>query len=152
MLNKVMLIGNLGKDPEFNLTPNGTPVAKFSLAVNRNTKSSTGEKKEETEWFNIVVWSQLAETCEKYLHKGSKVYIEGRIQQRKYTDKNGIERYMLEIIASDMKMLDSKASSGGTGNYAQNGGNQYAQSGVSRGGSSAPSDDFDPFLDEAELP
>lgn len=146
MLNKVMLIGNLGKDPEFNLTPNGTPVAKFSLAVNRVTKSSTGEKKEETEWFNIVAWSQLAEICEKYLHKGSKVYIEGRIQTRKYTDKSGVERYMTEIISSDMKMLDTKAASGGTGNYAPSG------SSASRGSSNAPSDDFDPFLDEGELP
>lgn len=152
MLNKVMLIGNLGKDPEFSLTQNGTPVAKFSLAVNRYVKSNTGERKEETEWFNIVAWTQLAETCEKYLHKGSKVYIEGRIQQRKYTDKDNIQRYTMDIVASDMKMLDSKASSGGTGNYVQSGSSQYTPNGSGRGGSSAPSDDFDPFLDEADLP
>lgn len=151
MLNKVMLIGNLGKDPDFNLTQNGTPVAKFSLAVSRSYKVN-GEKKDETEWFNIVAWSQLAEICEKYLHKGSKVYIEGRIQQRKYTDKDGVQRNAMDIIASEMQMLDSKASSGGTGNYAQGDANQYAQSGASRGKSSAPSDDFDPFLDEGELP
>lgn len=143
MLNKVMLIGNLGKDPDFQLTSNGTPVAKFSLAVNRNVKSSTGERKEETEWFNIVAWSQLAEICEKYLHKGSKVYIEGRLQTRKYTDKENIQRYMTEVIANDMKMLDSKASSGGTGSYAQSGASQ---------GSSSAGDDFDPFLDENDLP
>lgn len=146
MLNKVMLIGHLGKDPEFNLTQSGIPVAKFSLAVSRNTKTSTGEKKEETEWFNIVAWRQLAEVCEKYLHKGSKVYIEGRIQQRKYTDKDNVQRTAMDIIASEMEMLDSKASSGGTGNYAA--------SSPSRGTSSAPapSDDYDPFLDEVDLP
>lgn len=143
MLNKVMLIGNLGRDPEFNvIASSGTPVAKFSLAVNRAYKVN-GEKKEETEWFNIVAWSQLAEICEKYLHKGSKVYIEGRIQTRKYTDKEGIQRSVVDIIASDMKMLDSKASSGGTGSYAQGGASQ---------GSSSAGDDFDPFLDENDLP
>jgi single-strand DNA-binding protein len=152
MLNKVMLIGNLGKDPDFNLTQSGTPVAKFSLAVSRTVKGSNGERNKETEWFNIVAWSQLAEICEKFLHKGSKVYIEGRIQQRKYTDKDGVQRNAMDIIASDMKMLDSKESSGGTGSYAQGDSNNYAQSGASRGKSSAPSDDFDPFLDEAELP
>src|SRR5437899_12245608 len=106
MLNKIMLIGNLGRDPELNVTSDGTPVTKFSIAVNRNYKTGTGERKEETEWFNIIAWRQLAELCEKYLHKGSKVYIEGRLTQRKYTDKNGIERTMVEVIASDVEFLD----------------------------------------------
>ncbi|HAT45585.1 MAG TPA: single-stranded DNA-binding protein, partial [Ktedonobacter sp.] len=105
MLNKIMLIGNLGKDPEMNYTPSGTAVTKFSLAVNRYRKSSTGERQEETEWFNIVAWDKLGETCNQYLHKGSKVYIEGRVSQRKYTDKNGIERYAFDVVASDMEML-----------------------------------------------
>ena len=108
MLNKIMLIGNLGKDPELNVTPDGTPVTKFSLAVNRRYKATTGEQKEETEWFNIVTWRQLAEICERYLHKGSKVYIEGRLTQRKYTDREGVQRTMVEVIANDMKMLDRK--------------------------------------------
>jgi single-strand DNA-binding protein len=143
MLNKVLLIGNLGKDPEFNVTTDGTPVAKFSLAVSRVTKSNSGERGKETEWFNIVAWRQLAEICEKYLHKGSKVYIEGRIQQRKYTDREGIQRNVVDIIANDMKMLDSKAaSSGGSGEYSQGG----------PGYTSPPADDFDPFLDSDELP
>ena len=106
MLNKIMLIGNLGRDPELNVTAEGTPVTKFSLAVSRNTKTSTGERKEETEWFNIVAWRQLAEICERYLHKGSKVYIEGRLTQRKYTDREGVQRTSVEVIASDMEMLD----------------------------------------------
>lgn len=144
MLNKIMLIGHLGKDPDFNVTPDGTPVAKFTLAVNRYGKSSSGERKEETEWFNIVAWRQLAEICEKFLHKGSKVYIEGRVQQRKYTDREGVQRSAFDVIANDMKMLDSKAASGGAGSYAASG------SGSGRGG--APADDFDPFLDEDSLP
>jgi len=130
MLNKIMLIGNLGKDPELNVTQEGTPVTKFSLAVSRNTKTSTGEREKETEWFNIIAWRQLAEICERYLHKGSKVYIEGRLQTRKYTDRNGVERTAVEVIANDMQMLDSKAASSSSESY-------------SAGGST---DDRDPFL------
>ena len=118
MLNKIMLIGNLGRDPELQVTSDGTPVTKFSLAVNRYTKSSNGERKEETEWFNIVAWRQLAEICERYLHKGSKVYIEGRLQQRKYTDREGVQRTAVDVIANDMKMLDSKPASSGSEGYA----------------------------------
>ena len=117
MLNKIMLIGNLGRDPELNVTAEGTPVTKFTLAVNRYSKTSTGERKEETEWFNIVAWRQLAEICERYLHKGSKVYIEGRLTQRKYTDREGIQRTAVEVIANDMKMLDSKSASSGSESY-----------------------------------
>ena len=113
-MNKIMLIGNLGKDPEMNYTPSGVALTKFSLAVNRVTKSSTGEKQEETDWFNIIVWRQLAEVCNTYLHKGSKVYIEGRLQQRKYTDKNGVERTAIDVIASDMEMLTPKSAQSGS--------------------------------------
>jgi len=102
-MNKIMLIGNLGRDPELNYTPSGVAVAKFSLAVNHVSKSSTGEKQTETEWFNIVAWRQLAETCNNYLHKGSKVFIEGRLTQRKYTDRNGAERISIDVVANDMK-------------------------------------------------
>jgi single-strand DNA-binding protein len=98
MLNKIMLIGNLGRDPELNVTAEGTPVTKFSLAVNRKYKTGTGELKEETEWFNIVARRQLAEICERYLHKGSKVYLEGRLSQRKYTDREGVQRTSVEVI------------------------------------------------------
>src|SRR6266566_1791903 len=118
MLNKIMLIGNLGRDPELNVTSDGTPVTKFSLAVSRRYKSANGEQKEETEWFNIVAWRQLAETCERYLHKGSKVYIEGRLTQRKYTDREGVQRTSVEVIASNMEMLDSKPASSSTESYA----------------------------------
>jgi single-strand DNA-binding protein len=116
-MNKIMLIGNLGKDPEMNYTPSGTAVTKFSLAVNRYKKSSTGERQEETEWFNIVAWDKLGETCNQYLHKGSKVYIEGRVSQRKYTDKNGIERYAFDVVASDMEMLTPKSTQSGSSDF-----------------------------------
>ena len=116
-MNKIMLIGNLGKDPEMNYTPSGVAVTKFSLAVNRITKSSTGEREKETEWFNIVAWRQLAETCNTYLHKGSKVYIEGRLQQRKYTDRNGIERTAIDVIANDMEMLTPKSEQSGSSDF-----------------------------------
>jgi len=118
MLNKIMLIGNLGRDPELQVTSDGTPFTRFSIAVNRNTKTSTGERREETEWFNVVAWRQLAEICERYLHKGSKVYIEGRLTQRKYTDKNGLERTSVEVQATDMEMLDSKSASSGSESYS----------------------------------
>jgi single-strand DNA-binding protein len=125
MVNKIMLIGNIGKDPELQITSDGTPFTRFSLAVNRSYTSSSGEKVEETEWFNIVVWRQLAEICERYLHKGSKVYIEGRLSQRKYTDREGVGRTSVEVIASEMEMLSPKP----------------APSGVQAGG-----ENHDPFL------
>jgi len=123
-MNKIILIGNLGRDPEMSYTPNGIAVTKFSMAVSRVTKSATGEKQDETEWFNIVAWRQLAETCNTYLRKGNKVYIEGRLQSRKYTDRNGVERMSLDVIASDMEMLTPKStqtsSSGFVGGQASN--------------------------------
>ena len=111
MLNKIMLIGNLGRDPEMNYTPSGVAVTKFSLAVSRTYKASSGEKRDETEWFNIVAWNKLAETCNSYLRKGNKVYIEGRLTTRKYTDKNGVERTAIDVIANEMEMLTPKTQS-----------------------------------------
>ncbi len=114
-MNKIMLIGNLGKDPDMSYTSSGIAVTKFSLAVNRVTKSSTGERQEETEWFNIVAWRQLAETCNNYLKKGSKVFIEGRLSQRKYTDNQGVQRTAIEVVANDMEMLTPKGQQAGGG-------------------------------------
>ncbi|MGH2495289.1 MAG: single-stranded DNA-binding protein [Ktedonobacteraceae bacterium] len=118
MLNKIMLIGNLGRDPELQVTPDGTPVTKFSLAVSRSYKSRTGEQKDETEWFNIIAWRQLAETCEKYLHKGSKVYVEGRLSQRKYTDREGAQRTSIDVTITEMEMLTPKSASSGSEGYS----------------------------------
>lgn len=117
MLNKIMLIGNLGKDPEMNYTPSGTALTRFTLAVSRSYKTSSGEKRDETEWFNIVAWDKLAEICNQYLHKGSKAYIEGRVSQRKYTDKNGVERYSFDIVASDMQILTPKSAQGSSSDF-----------------------------------
>lgn len=104
-MNKLLLIGNIGREPDMQYTPGGKAVTKFSLAVNRVTKSASGEKEKSTDWFNIVAWEKLAETMNQYLHKGDKVYIEGRLTQRKYEDKNGITRYMVEVVASEMEFL-----------------------------------------------
>lgn len=112
-MNKIMLIGNLGKDPDMSYTQSGTAVTKFSLAVSRRYKSQTGERVDETEWFNIVAWNQLAETCNTYLKKGNKVFIEGRLSTRKYTDREGIQRTSIEVIASDMEMLTPKSQQEG---------------------------------------
>ena len=109
MLNKIMLIGNLGRDPEMTYTPGGKAVTKFSLAVSRRFKDrESGESREETQWFNIVAWDRLAETCNTYLHKGSKVYLDGRMTSRKYTDRDGQERTAWEVTAETMEMLDPK--------------------------------------------
>ena len=116
MLNKIMLIGNLGRDPELSYTQSGKAVAKFSLAVSRRRRDpESGEQREETQWFNVVAWERLAETCNNYLQKGSKVYIEGRITSRKYTDKDGVERTVWEVTATDMEMLTPKGASGSGG-------------------------------------
>jgi single-strand DNA-binding protein len=116
MLNKIMLIGNLGRDPEMNYTPNGTAVTKFSLAVSRSYTSATGELRDETEWFNIVAWNKLAETCSAYLHKGSKVYIEGRLTQRKYTDREGVQRTVIDVVANETELLTPKSAQGNAEN------------------------------------
>jgi single-strand DNA-binding protein len=122
MLNKIMLIGNLGRDPEMTYMPSGTPLTKFSVATSRRWKDKNGERKEETTWFNVVAWDRLAETCNTYLHKGSKVYIEGRMTSRKYTNKDNIEMTAWEVHALDMQMLDPKdGQSGGAGQSAPDG-------------------------------
>lgn len=108
-LNKVMLIGNLGKDPELRYTGAGAPVATFSLATNESWKDQDGNMQERTEWHNVVAWSKLAEICQQYLKKGRRVYIEGRIQTRSYDDKNtGAKKYITEVVASNMIMLDPR--------------------------------------------
>ena len=107
-LNKVMIIGNVGRDPELRYTPDGTPTAKFSVAVNRVWNSPDGERKEETEWFNVVTWRKLAETCSNYVYKGLTIYVEGRLQTRKWTDQQGVEKRMVEVVAERVQFL-SKA-------------------------------------------
>lgn len=113
MLNKVTLIGNLGRDPEVRYMPNGEAVCNFSIATSESwTDRNSGQRQERTEWHNITMYRRLAEIAGQYLRKGSQVYIEGRIQSRKYTGKDGIERTAYDIIANEMKMLGSRGSGG----------------------------------------
>lgn len=107
-VNKVILVGNLGKDPELRYTAAGTAVATFPLATTERYKDREGQRQEKTEWHNIVAWRQLAEICGKYLHKGKQVYIEGKIQTRSYDDRDGNKRYMTEIVVDQMQMLGTK--------------------------------------------
>jgi single-strand DNA-binding protein len=109
MVNRVILVGRLGKDPEMRYTAGGAPVTHFSLATDESWKDQNGERQKRTEWHNIVVWNKLAETCNQYLSKGKMVYIEGRIQTREWDDKDGNKRRTTEIVASDMRMLERKS-------------------------------------------
>ena len=114
-LNKVMLIGNLGKDPEVRFTASGQAVASFSLATSEKFKAKTGEWEERTEWHNITLWGKLAEIAGEYLTKGKTVYIEGRLQTRKWQDKSGNDRYTTEIVGDKMQMLSAKGERSGGG-------------------------------------
>jgi single-strand DNA-binding protein len=112
-LNKVMLIGNLGKDPEVRYTASGTAVAGFSLATSDRFKGKNGEWEDRTEWHNITLWGRLAEIAGEYLAKGKTVYIEGRLQTRKWQDRDGRDRYTTEIVGEKMQMLSGKGDGGG---------------------------------------
>lgn len=111
-LNKVQLIGNLTRDPELRYTPQGTPVCTFGLATNRQWVTEKGEKKEETEFHQIVAWNKLAELCAQLLFKGRKVYVEGRLQTRRWTGPDGSERQRQEVVINDMMILDSRRAPG----------------------------------------
>ncbi|MDO9040930.1 MAG: single-stranded DNA-binding protein [Desulfocapsaceae bacterium] len=124
MLNKVMLIGNLGKDPELRYTQSGTAVATFNVATTDRYKDKDGQMQETTEWHRVVAWAKLAETCGEYLHKGSKVYIEGKLQTRKWQDQNGNDKFTTEIVAREMKMLSPRGGAGDDTSYGGGGGSQ----------------------------
>src|SRR5688572_10221516 len=110
-LNKVQIIGHLGKDPEMRYTPSGKPVTTFSVAVSRTWNSPDGERHNETEWFNVVAWGPLAETCKNFLSKGKHVYIEGRLQTRRWDDKEGVKHTTVEVVANEMIMLGDRRDS-----------------------------------------
>ena len=110
-INKVILIGNLGKDPETRYMPNGEAVTNITVATTETWKDKNGEKQEKTEWHRVTFYRKLAEIAGEYLKKGRSVYVEGRLETRKWTDKSGVERYTTDIIATDMKMLGSKSGS-----------------------------------------
>ena len=126
MVNKVILIGNLGRDPELRYTQSGIPVATLNVATSWRRKGQDGQLQEQTEWHRVVAWQKLAELCNEYLSKGSKIYVEGRLQTRKWQDQNGNDRYTTEVVAQEIKFLsprqggpayggDQLASSGSTG-------------------------------------
>jgi single-strand DNA-binding protein len=124
-LNKVMLIGHLGNDPERRETASGQVVVNFTLATSENFKDSAGNPQERTEWHRIVVWGRLADICSQYLKKGRQVYIEGRLQTRSWDDsKTGEKKYTTEIVCSDMQMLGSGRESGGMGDQGFSGGQE----------------------------
>ena len=123
-VNKVILIGNLGNDPDMRYMPNGEPVANISIATSETwNDKNTGEKREKTEWHRVVAYRRIAEVIGQYTRKGSKLYVEGRLQTRKWTDQSGQQRYTTEIIADNIQMLDSRG--GGEGSFGGNGGGNY---------------------------
>jgi len=145
-VNKVILVGNLGQDPEVRYMPNGNAVTNISVATSESWKDkSTGADQERTEWHRVVMFRRLAEIAGEYLRKGSKVYIEGKLQTRKWQDQNGQDRYTTEIVADQMQMLDSRGggtapmggSSEGRGSYGGGGDNGFSQP------SSQPPGDFE---------
>jgi single-strand DNA-binding protein len=111
-LNKVQIIGNLGRDPEMRYTPNGKPVTSFTVAVSRSWLKPEGERVEKTEWFNVVAWERLAEICNQYLTKGSAVYVEGRLETRSWEAENGQKHFRTEIIANEVIILDKRGRAG----------------------------------------
>ncbi len=135
MLNKVMLIGRLGADPEVRYTQSGTPVANFNIATSERFTNKDGEKEERTEWHRIVAWSRLAEICQEYLAKGKLVYIEGKLRTRSWDDRDGVKHYTTEILSQSMQMLDRA----GTGNGSSNAGKPPQSDGP------VPEDDDIPF-------
>ena len=136
-LNKVQIIGHLGKEPEMRYTPSGKPVTTFSVAVSRSWNTLDGERHNETEWFNVVAWGNLAEICKQYLTKGQQVYIEGRLQTRRWEDKEGGKHNSVEVVANEMMMLGERRD--------QNNHAQAASDTTPEENSSATNEDEFPF-------
>ena len=132
-VNKVILIGNLGNDPDMRYMPNGEPVANISIATSETwNDKNTGEKREKTEWHRVVAYRRTAEIIGQYTRKGSKLYVEGRLQTRKWTDQSGQQRYTTEIVADNIQMLDSRG--GGEGSFGGNGSGNYSGNRSNSGG------------------
>jgi single-strand DNA-binding protein len=133
-VNKVILVGNLGRDPEIRRTQDGRPIANLSVATSENWRDkATGERREKTEWHRVVIFSEgLCKIAEQYLKKGAKVYLEGQLQTRKYTDKDGVEKYSTEVVLqgfnSVLTMLDSRAGGGGGDDFASDAGSDFGSS------------------------
>jgi single-strand DNA-binding protein len=148
MVNKVLLIGNLGRDPEVRTTPSGQSVASFTLATSRRWKDRDGNRQEQTEWHNIVVWGKQAETASQYLTKGKQIYVEGRIQTRSWDDKtSGEKKYRTEIVCDNFQMLGSRGDGGGGGGsrHTEDAGDGGGGGFGGNAGGSFPDDDDIPF-------
>ncbi len=139
-LNKVMIIGNLGADPEMKYMSDGTAMTTFRVAVSRNYTNHAGERREETEWFRVVAWRKTAEICSQYLQKGSKVYVEGRLQTRSWDTPEGEKRYMTEVVADTVQFLD-RAGQGALGDEREP---SYANGGVLDSFDRAPAGSMEP--------
>jgi len=148
-LNKVMLIGNLGKDPEVRAIPSGVKVANFSIATTESYTDKNNQKVDKTEWHNIVMWRGLAEVAEKYLKKGNQVFIEGKLTTRSWDDQTGQKKYMTEIVADNMVMLGGRRDGGGSEGYApreNSGGGSMRSESSSMSSSLPPAPEYDlPF-------
>jgi single-strand DNA-binding protein len=145
-VNKAILVGNLGRDPELRTTPSGQSVVNFTLATSETWTDKSGERVERTEWHRIVVWGRTAEMCNQYLSKGRTVYVEGRIQTREWEDKDGNKRYTTEINANTVNFIGPRGSSGSSGSSGGDSGGE--PSGGSNDGGSGPSGDPDPPMDD----
>lgn len=155
-INKVILIGNLGNDPEMRHTPNGAGVCEFRLATNEAWTDKQGQRQERTEWHRVVVWGKKAEVCSKYLSKGRQVYVEGRLRTRSWEDKEGNKRYTTEVVANDVQFLGGAGGGGGGGGRGGGGGGSGGGGGMDEpppgdywgggggGGGGGPDDDI-PF-------
>ncbi len=141
MVNKVILIGNLGADPEVRFTQSGTAVATLRLATTEKWKGQDGQMQEQTEWHRVVAWNRLAEICRDYLSKGSRIYIEGKLRTNKWQDQNGNDRYTTEIVAREMKMLSPRNA----GDGSKGGGYDSGGFGGGQGGFSEPQDNSSDF-------
>ncbi len=149
MVNKVILIGNLGRDPEVRSTPSGQPVASFTLATSRRWKDKNGQRQEQTEWHQIVVWGKQAEIAGQYLTKGKQIFLEGRLQTRSWDDRQtGEKRYRTEVVCENFQMLGSRGGGGGGGDFEPGGpppgGGGYDEGGSGGGGGDLDDDDI-PF-------
>lgn len=148
-INKVIIVGNLGQDPETRHMPSGGAVTNVSIATSETWKDKqTGEQKENTEWHRVVFFNRLAEIAGEYLKKGSKVYVEGRLQTRKWQGQDGQDRYTTEIVANEMQMLDSRGGGGGGGDYGGGGMGGSQQSAPQSEGTPAQPKNFDDFDDD----
>ena len=140
--NKIILVGNLGRDPELRYTAQGTPVCSFSMATNERRKDRNGEMQDQTTWFRITLWNRLAETASQYLQKGKQVYIEGRLRVEEYVDRDGKPRHSLEVFATDMQFIGSRSDDTAAPPYER---------AASAGASSSPKDS-QPDLSDEDIP